>query len=107
MLPTALFRRALAPCRVGSLTYAGRALTKHPEVVGLKKQTLRPAYSTDAAIHRTAHDALKQMMRHGIRTMPLLPRYGAVIQCQIPGSFGARWYAAGAQAGAFIGFIGP
>ena len=107
MLPTALFRRALAPFRVGSLTHAGRALTKHPEVVGLKEQTLRQAYSTDAAINRAAHDALKQMMCHGIRTMLVLPRYGAVIQCQIPGSFGARWYAAGAQAGAFIGFIGP
>ena len=107
MLPTTLFRRALAPFRVGSLTHAGRALTKHPEVVGLKKQTLRQAYSTDAAINRAAHDALKQMMRHGIRTMPVLPRYGAVIQCQIPGSFGARWYTAGAQAGAFIGCIGP
>jgi hypothetical protein len=107
MLPTALFRRALAPFRVGSLTYAGRALTKHPEVVGLKKQTLRQAYSTDAVINRAAHDALKQMMRYGIRTMPVLLRYGVVIQCQIPGGFGARWYAAGAQAGTFIGFIGP
>src|SRR5712691_7097825 len=107
MLPTTLFRRALAPFRVGSLTYAGRTLTKHPEVVGLKKQKLRPAYSTDAAIHRTAHDALKQRMRRGVRTTPGLPRYGAVIQCHIPGSFGARWHAAGAQAGAFIGCIGP
>ena len=62
MLPTALFRRALAPFRVGSLTLAGRALTKHPEVVSLTKQTLRQAYSTDAAINRAAHDALKQMM---------------------------------------------
>jgi hypothetical protein len=107
MLPTALFRRALAPFRVGSLTHAGRALTKHPEVVGLTKQTLRQAYSTDASINSAAHDALKQMMRRGVRTTPVLPRYGAVIQCQIPGSFGARWYVAGAQAGAFIGFIGP
>ena len=107
MLPTALFRRALAPFRVGSLTHAGRALTKHPEFVSLTKQTLRQAYSTDAAINRAAHDALKQMMRHGIRTMPVLPRYGAVIQCQIPESFGARWYAAGAQAGVFIGCSGP
>ena len=103
MLPTALFRRALAPFRVGSLTHAGRALTKHPEVVGLTKQTLRQAYSTDASINSAAHDALKQMMRRGVRTTPVLPRYGAVIQCQIPGSFGARWYGAGA----FIGFIGP
>ena len=107
MLPTALFRRALAPFGVGSLTHAGRALTKHPEVVGLTKQTLRQAYSTDASINSAAHDALKQMMRRGVRTTPVLPRYGAVIQCQMPGSFGARWYAAGTQAGAFIGFIGP
>jgi len=74
MLPTALFRRALAPFRVGSLTHAGCALTKHPEVVGLKKQTLRQAYSTDAAINRATHDALKQMMRRGVRTTPVLPR---------------------------------
>ena len=107
MLPIALFRRALAPFRAGSLTQAGRALTKHPEVVGLTKQTLRQAYGTDVAINRAAHDALKQMMRRGMRTTPVLPRYGAVIQCQIPRGCGARWYAAGAQAGAFIGFIGP
>src|SRR5262249_23650286 len=106
MLPTALFRRALAPFRVGSLTHAGRALTKHPEFVSLTKQTLRQAYSTDDAINSADHDDLKQMMRHGIRHMPVLPRYVAVIQCQIPGSFGVRWYAAGTQAGAFIGFIG-
>src|SRR5262245_18422459 len=105
MLPTALVRRALTPFRVGSLTHAGRALTKHPEVVGLKKQTLRQAYSTDAAINRAAHDALKQMIPCGIRTIPVLPRYGTVIQGQMPGSFGARWYAAGAHAGALIGFI--
>ena len=107
MPPTALFRRALASFRVGSLTHAGRALTKHPEVVGLTKQTLRQAYGTDTAINRAAHDALKQMMRRGVRTRPVLPRYGAIIQCQIPGSFDARWYATGIQAGAFIGFIGP
>ena len=107
MLSVALFRRALAPFRVGSLTHAGRALTKHPEVVSLTKQMLRQVYSTDAAINRAAHDALKQMMRRGVRTTLVLPRYGAVIQCQIPGGFGARWYAAGAQIGAFIGFISP
>jgi hypothetical protein len=37
----------------------------------------------------------------------MLPSYGAVIQCQISGGFGACWYAAGAQAGVFIGFISP
>lgn len=105
--PTDFFRMALSPFKAGSLTQAGRALTKHPEVVGLTKQTLRQAYGTDIAINRAAHDTLKQIIRRGVQTTPVLPRYGAVIQCQIPGRFGARWYAAGAQAGAFIGFIGP
>jgi hypothetical protein len=84
-----------------------RAFTKHPEVVGLTKQTLRQAYGTDVAINCAAHDTLKQIMRCGVRTTPVLPRYGAVIQCQIPGSFGARWYAASARTGTFIGLIYP
>ena len=105
--PAALFRSALAPFKAGRLTQAGRALTKHPEVVGLTKQTLRQAYGTDIAINHAARDILKQIMRRGVHTTLVLPRYGAVIQCQIPGGFGARWYAAGSQAGAFIGFIGP
>jgi hypothetical protein len=107
LLPTTLFRKALAPFRASSLTQAGRALTKHPEVAGLTKQTLRQAYGTDVAINRAAHDTLKQIMRRGVRTTPVLPRYGAVIQCQIPESFGARWYAAGTRTGTFVGFIGP
>jgi hypothetical protein len=105
--PTTLFRKALTPFRAGSLTQAGRALTKHPEVVGLTKQTLRQVYGTDVAINRAAHDILKQIMRRGVRTTLVLPRYGAVIQCLIPESFGARWYAAGTRTDAFIGFIGP
>jgi len=62
---------------------------------------------TDIAINRAAHDTLKQIMRRGVRTTPVLPRYGAIIQCQIPGSFGARWHATGTWVGTFIGFISP
>lgn len=102
-----LFRNALVPFKDGSLTHAGRAITKHPEVIGLTKQTLRQAYSTEAAINRAAHNALKNIMRHGVRTILRLPRYGEVIQCQIAGGFGARWYAADEGTGAFIGFISP
>ena len=105
MQPTVLFRNALAPFKDGSLTQAGRALTKHPEVVGLAKHTLRQAYRPAAAINRAAHNALKNIMRHGVRPTPRLPRYGEVIQCQIAGGFGTRWYTAGEGAGAFIGFI--
>ncbi len=42
-------------------------------------------------------------MRNGVRTTPILPRYDQVIQYQIPGGFGARWY----QSGEFIGFMSP
>jgi hypothetical protein len=105
--PITLFRKALIPFKDGGLTQAGRALTKHPEVVGLTKLTLRQTYGTDIAINRAAHDALKQIMRRGVRTTPVLPRYGAIIQCQIPESFGARWYATGTWVGTFIGFISP
>jgi hypothetical protein len=58
-------------------------------------------------INRAAHDTLKRIMRRGVRTTSMLPRYGSVIQCQIPESFGARWYASGIRVGTFIGFIGP
>jgi len=98
-----LFKDALSPHKGGSLTKAGRALTKHPEVVGATKQTLRTGLRTDAAINKAAATQLKGIMRNGVRTTPELPRYGDVVQYQLPGGFGARW----TQAGEFIGFINP
>ena len=101
-----LYRSALGNYN-SSLTYAGRALTKHPEVVGLTKQTLRQIYRTDPAINEAAANSLKDMLRQGVGTTQTLPRYGSVIQYQISDGFGARWYGAGSNAGEFIGFIGP
>ena len=93
----------MQPFKGQSLTNVDRALTKHPQVVGLTKQTLRQALRTDMVINKVAAEALKHIMRNGIRTTPILPRYDQVLQYQISGSFGARWY----QSGEFIGFMGP
>jgi hypothetical protein len=85
-----LFRNALQPFRDQALTNVGRALTKHPQVVGLTKATLRQSLRTHPALNKAAAETLKNIMRHGVRTTPILPRYDQVIQYQIPGGFGAR-----------------
>ena len=86
-----------------SLTNAGRALTKHPEILDLTKSTLRSQVTTDVELNRISDSVIKNILIEGVKTTPLLPRYGSVIQIQIPGGFGARWTAAGE----FIGFINP
>ncbi len=85
------------------LTNAGRALTKHPEVVGLSKETLRQALRTDAQINATAAKSIGEILSKGNRTTFQSGRYGQVIQYQMKGGFGARWK----SDGSFIGFINP
>jgi len=102
----ALEKGALQPFNK-SLTNAGRALTKHPEVANLTKETLRNTLKTDAAINQAAQRSLSTILKDGVRTTATLPRYGQVIQYQLPGGFGARWYGAGDKFGQFIGFINP
>ena len=96
------FKSALQPYN-NELTNAGRALTKHPELVGETKKTLRQVLRSDAALNSEAADSLKYIIRNGVTTTPNLPRYGKVTQIQIRGGFGARW---GAD-GSFIGFVNP
>jgi hypothetical protein len=98
----ALLGAALTPFN-GELTQVGRALTKHPEVVGLEKSTLRATLRSEAALNRAGANALKDIIRNGVQTTINVPRYGPVVQVQVPGGFGARWYADGR----FIGFINP
>ena len=96
-----LLGNALQPFKGGSLTQAGRALTKHPEVLGHTKETLRTVFRTDAEINAAAADALGDILR-GTQTAVTLPRYGAVIEFRGSSGFGARFYA---ETGEFIGFI--
>ncbi|HEY0147796.1 MAG TPA: RHS repeat-associated core domain-containing protein [Allosphingosinicella sp.] len=86
---TTLFRAALRPYGNSALTEVGRALTKHPEVVGATKDTLRLSFRTDHAINEAASSVLKSIIRNGNTTTSSLPRYGEVITKQIPNGFGA------------------
>jgi hypothetical protein len=98
-----LYKAAVQQFKSTDLSNAGRALTKHPELVGKTKDTLRQALPTDGAINDAAHSVLRDIMRNGVTTNPTLGRYGTVTQIQVPGGFGARW----ASDGSFIGFINP
>lgn len=99
-----LFKNALQRFNdLSEISHAGRALTKHPELIGLTKDTLRQSLRTDSALNQAAQAALKDIIRNGIKTNPTLGRYGTITQMQTPGGFGARWY----QNGDFIGFINP
>ncbi|MGG6462615.1 RHS repeat-associated core domain-containing protein [Solilutibacter silvestris] len=98
-----LYKSAVDQFKNTKLSNAGRALTKHPEVIGETKETLRQMLRTDSAINDAAHAALRDIMRNGATTTPVLGRYGVVTQTRIPGGFGARW----ASDGSFIGFINP
>jgi hypothetical protein len=102
--PHRLYRNALRAYKETDLSIAGRALTKHPEVIGLTKATLRLSLRRDEAVNQAAHDALKRIMRRSEPRRVVLPRYGAVIQVQEPGGFGARFLE---ESGEFIGFVNP
>jgi uncharacterized protein RhaS with RHS repeats len=98
-----LYKAAVQQFKGTALSVAGRALTKHPEIVGATKETLRQTLRTDGAINNSAHAALQGILRNGVTTTPTLGRYGSVTQVQVPGGFGARWN----SDGNFIGFINP
>ena len=99
-----LFRAATRSYKGTALNLVGRALSKHPEVVGGTKSTIRLMLKSDKAMNQAAQSALKSIMRNGIRTTPYVPRYGGrIIQSKISRGYGARWY----SNGKFIGFIGP
>ena len=98
-----LYKAATGQFKNSALSPAGRALTKHPEVIGKTKETLRQSLRTDGAINDAAHNALRDIMRRGITTTPTTGRFGTVTDIQIPGGFGARW----GSDGSFIGFLNP
>ena len=98
-----LYKSALKNYKKSDLTEAGRALTKHPEIIGLSKQNVRSILKTDAALNDAASSIIKNIIRNGEHTTVLLNRYGKTTQIIIPNKFGARWY----QNGKFIGFINP
>jgi hypothetical protein len=86
----------------GTLTKAGRALTKHPEILGLTKDTLRKVLPTDAALNAAGEAALVRILSTGKAVVRDLPRYGLTLEIRTAGAAGARFLE---ETGEFIGFI--
>ncbi|MCC7538972.1 MAG: RHS repeat-associated core domain-containing protein, partial [Deltaproteobacteria bacterium] len=101
---TPLLQAATQPFQGGSLTNAGRALPKHPEVVGQDAQTLRQVLPSDAAVNAAAEGAVAGILSSGSGTLRQIPRYGGVLEVVGGSGFGARW---SIETGQFIGFINP
>ena len=97
-----LLANALGPYRQ-NLTNAGRALTKHPELIGHTKDSLRLALRTPSEINEAASRALANILR-GTPSRITVPRFGEVIEFRGTDGFGARFYA---ETGNFIGFVSP
>ena len=73
-----------------------REANKHPNVVGRMPQGL-------ANQHRAAEDALKNIMRTGVKTTRDHNRYGRVTEYKLPNGVGARFNADETE---FLGFLG-
>ncbi len=99
-----LLRNALTRKEGNVLTPVGRALTKHPELLGFTKANLRNTLRTSTAIDAAAEGALAGILRSGTAVVRELGRFGKTIEIRAPSGFGARFSAATNE---FIGFIGP
>ena len=99
-----MFKHALQPYRHGRFTLAGRALTKHPNVVGVQDAAeLVRQFEHQNGVNKAAAEALKNMMRHGTRITKHTKAFGDVVEFRLPNGLGARFHA---LTNTFIGFLG-
>ena len=87
--------------RRGPLTRAGRALTKHPNVIGESGNIVQKLGV--ANVNRRAAAAIEHILRSGTRTVRETKAFGRVIEFKLPSGIGARF---GAATRRFIGFLG-
>jgi|GEM_PF-2256590 len=99
-----MFKQALQPYRNGLFTNAGRALTKHPNIVGASSaQELIKRYGNNAGINDAAAEALKNIMRQGAVTSKITKAFGEVVEFKMSIGLGARFDAVTNE---FITFLG-
>lgn len=96
-----LLENASDSYRCGPLTRAGRALTKHPNVIGESGNILQKLGL--AAVNARAAAALENILQSGTRVVKTTKAFGRVIDFKLPNGIGARFRAA---TGEFIGFLG-
>ena len=101
-----MFRNALQPFKGGrgGFTNVGRALTKHPNVVGAKSaQELIQVFGNNAGINKAAAKALKNIMRNGKCTIKTTKAFGKVVEFKLANGLGARFDAITYEFNTFLG----
>ncbi|WP_426126630.1 filamentous hemagglutinin N-terminal domain-containing protein [Pseudomonas sp. DWP1b1] len=104
-LTVELIQSATQPFKAGqTITQAGRAVTKHPEYFGFKNiAELRQVYKGDTAVNQIAENAIRDLLRGGIKSTGVSGRYpNGWVTYTLPGGRAASW----GLDGAFIGFRG-
>jgi len=104
-----MFRSAVQQFKKGPFTNIGRAVTKHPNIVGLnpakgtEMKALLNAFGSKAGINRAAADAVKNIMRTGVRTTKNTTLYGQVVDFKLANGIGIRF---SATTNEFLQFLG-
>jgi hypothetical protein len=104
-----MFRHALQPFKGGAASNAGRALTKHPNIVGVNAspdrvmKALIDKFGSQAGVNKAAADALKNIMRNGTRSAKNTKAFGNVVDFKLPSGLGARF---DATTNEFLHFLG-
>jgi RHS repeat-associated protein len=88
--------------RNGPLTNAGRALTKHPNVIGESGNILQKLGGA-GNVNKAAARALNNIIRNGTMTTKVTKAFGEVIEYKLPNGIGARFSATTHE---FITFLG-
>jgi hypothetical protein len=88
--------------RNGPLTNVGRALTKHPNVIGESGNVLK-SLGGAKDVNGAAAQALENIMQDGAMTTKMTRAFGQVIDYTLPSGIGARF---SAETNEFIGFLG-
>ncbi|WP_366940641.1 RHS repeat-associated core domain-containing protein [uncultured Chryseobacterium sp.] len=95
------FKSALSLSK-GGLTNVGRAIQKHPNILRLiGKET--SSITTNAARNQSGVEALKYIIRNGVREVKSHKTFGTVVEYKFPNGLGARF---NAETNEFIGFLG-
>ncbi|GAA5444532.1 hypothetical protein Misp06_02719 [Microbulbifer sp. NBRC 101763] len=104
-----MFKHAVSQFKRAGWTHAGRAATKHPNVLGVNvpkaqvQKALIEKFGSQAGVNRAAADALKNIMRNGTRSDKPHKAYGNVTEFKLDNGIGARF---NSDTNEFIGFLG-
>jgi len=86
------------------LTRVGRALSKHPNIVGRQsQQKLIRDFKNNEGVNQAAAEALQGIMFEGEPVQRVHPNFGPILEYKLATGLGARFHAGSDQ---FIGFLG-